>query len=367
METPLITSLFLLPLMITALVAFGVSPLVMRLYRKMGWVDDPDKQTHAKVVHTKAVPRGGGLVIMAALAVGVVWFLGLDKHSLGILIGAVIIAGVGVWDDVKNASPYVRLVLGFLAAGVVVAAGIGIAFITNPVGEGVIMLNQPQIPIYLLGNMRTIWVLADVLALIWIVWCMNMINWSKGLDGQLPGVVVIAAVIIAMLSFRFTEDVTQWSVTILAAITAGAYLGFLPWNWYPQKMMPGYGGGALAGFLLAVLSILSGAKLATLILVLAIPMIDAGYVIVRRLKEGKSPVWGDRGHFHHKLMDLGWNKPKIAVFYWLVTLVLGLMALQLNARQKVFTIVLLILMFGAVLLWVNYFISSSRRSDRASG
>ncbi len=229
------------------------------------------------------------------------------------------------------------------------------------------MLNQPQIPIYLLGNMRTIWVLADVLALIWIVWCMNMINWSKGLDGQLPGVVVIAAVIIAMLSFRFTEDVTQWSVTILAAITAGAYLGFLPWNWYPQKMMPGYGGGALAGFLLAVLSILSGAKLATLILVLAIPMIDAGYVIVRRIKEGKSPVWGDRGHFHHKLMDLGWNKPKIAVFYWLVTLVLGLMALQLNARQKVFTIVLLILMFGAVLLWVNYFISSSRRSDRASG
>lgn len=367
MDAPLITSLFFIPLVVTALVAFLVSPLVIRLYRQMGWVDDPKKQTHAKVVHTRAVPRGGGLVVMAALAVGVVWFLGLDKHSLGVLIGAAIIAGVGVWDDIRDVSPYVRLALGFLAAGVVVAVGIGIAFITNPLGGGVIMLNQPQIPIYLLGKMRTIWVLADIFALIWIVWCMNMINWSKGLDGQLPGVVVIAAVIIVLLSLKFTEDVTQWSVTILAAITAGAYLGFLPWNWYPQKMMPGYGGGALAGYLLAVLSILSGAKLATLILVLAIPMIDAGYVIVRRIKDKKSPVWGDRGHFHHKLMDLDWSKPKIAIFYWLVTLGLGLMALQLNARQKLFTIVLLILMFGAVLLWVNYFISSSKRSGRASG
>jgi UDP-GlcNAc:undecaprenyl-phosphate/decaprenyl-phosphate GlcNAc-1-phosphate transferase len=194
-----------------------------------------------------------------------------------------------------------------------------------------------------------------------------MLNWSKGVDGQLPGIVVIAALVIGVLSWRFTEDVTQWKVIGLSAITAGAYLGFLPWNFYPQKMMPGYGGGALAGYLLAVLSILSGAKLATLILVLGIPMIDAVYVIINRLRKRQSPVWGDRGHFHHKLMDLKWGKRRIAIFYWLVTLILGVVALQLNARQKAFTIVLLALTFGGILLWANYFIISSKRPDRDNG
>jgi UDP-GlcNAc:undecaprenyl-phosphate/decaprenyl-phosphate GlcNAc-1-phosphate transferase len=249
----------------------------------------------------------------------------------------------------------------------VVGSGIGIAFVTNPLGGGVWRLDQLQIPLYLFGSLHTIWVWSDIFALIWIVWCMNMLNWSKGVDGQLPGIVVIAAIVIGLLSLRFTEDVTQWSVVILASITAGAYMGFLPWNFYPQKMMPGYGGGALSGYLLAVLSILSGAKLATLILVLGIPMIDAVYVMANRLHEKRSPVWGDRGHFHHKLMDLGWGKRRIAVFYWLVTLILGLVALQLNARQKTFTIVLLTLTFGGILLWVNSFITSSKRFGHGNG
>jgi UDP-GlcNAc:undecaprenyl-phosphate GlcNAc-1-phosphate transferase len=257
--------------------------------------------------------------------------------------------------------------MGVLAAAIVVSVGIGIAFVTNPLGDGVIYLNQPQIPVMVLGKMRTIWIWADLIAILWIVWCMNMINWSKGLDGQLPGVVIVAAVIVAALSLRYTEDVTQWSVSILAGITAGAYLGFLPWNIFPQKMMPGYGGGSLAGYLLAVLSILSGAKLATLVLVLAVPMIDAIYVIGRRLSKGKSPVWGDRSHFHHRLMDLGWSKRNVALFYWAVSALLGLATLQLNPRQKVITIVIIAVAFGVVLLWLHYFTLSSRRSDRVNG
>jgi UDP-GlcNAc:undecaprenyl-phosphate GlcNAc-1-phosphate transferase len=196
---------------------------------------------------------------------------------------------------------------------------------------------------------------------------MNMINWSKGLDGQLPGMVVVAAAVIGGVSLRYTEDLTQWSVTMLAGITAGAYFGFLPWNFFPQKMMPGYGGGSLAGYLLAVLSILSGAKLATLVLVLAVPMIDAGYVIIRRLSKGKSPVWGDRTHFHHKLLDMGWSKRKIAIFYWVISALLGLITLQLNPWQKAVTIGLITFTFGVLLLWLNYFTMSSKPSDRANG
>jgi UDP-GlcNAc:undecaprenyl-phosphate GlcNAc-1-phosphate transferase len=244
--------------------------------------------------------------------------------------------------------------LGFIAAGVVVAAGVGIPYISNPLIPGqVIDLSQPQIPIWILGKLRTIWLAADLLALIWIVGAMNFVNWSKGLDGQLPGIVVVSATVIGILSMRFVDDVTQWPVIILAFILAGAYLGFLPFNFYPQKIMPGYGGGALAGYFLAVLAILSGAKLATAILVLGVPMIDAIYSILRRLIAGKSPVWGDRGHLHHKLMDWGWGKRRIAVFYWLMSAILGFVALQLNSAQKLYTMILIAVAIGGLLLWLN--------------
>jgi UDP-GlcNAc:undecaprenyl-phosphate GlcNAc-1-phosphate transferase len=367
MDFLILLKIFILPLAVGAVIAYLASPLVLMLYRRFGWLDDPIKHHHEKVVHTYAVPRGGGLVIFMALFAGVVLFLGLDKHSLGILAGALVLTLTGVVDDVRDLNPYARLVAGVVAALLVVGVGIGIAFVTNPLGEGVIFLNQPQIPVWFWGKLRTIWILADVFALIWIVWCMNMINWSKGLDGQLPGMVVVAAAVIGGVSLRYTEDLTQWSVTMLAGITAGAYFGFLPWNFFPQKMMPGYGGGSLAGYLLAVLSILSGAKLATLVLVLAVPMIDAGYVIIRRLSKGKSPVWGDRTHFHHKLLDMGWSKRKIAIFYWVISALLGLITLQLNPWQKAVTIGLITFTFGVLLLWLNYFTMSSKPSDRANG
>jgi UDP-GlcNAc:undecaprenyl-phosphate GlcNAc-1-phosphate transferase len=330
-------------------------------------MDDPAISPHPKKVHTQPVPRGGGLVVSAVVLVAMGLFLGWSKQTMGIGLGIGVIALMGWWDDVFDLNPYLRLLVGFVAAALVVAAGIGISYVTNPFGGGVVDLSRPQIAFHFMGSLHTIWVISDMFALLWIVWCMNMLNWSKGLDGQLPGVVVVAAIIVGILSMRFTGDRAQWPVVILAAITAGAYLGFLPWNFWPQKMMPGYGGGTLAGYLLAVLSILSGAKLATLILVLGIPMIDAVWVMIRRIARGHSPVWGDRRHLHHRLLQLGWSKPKIAVFYWMMTLLLGLVALQLNPRQKAFTILLIGFSFGAMWLWVHYFITSSRRRGRDSG
>jgi UDP-GlcNAc:undecaprenyl-phosphate GlcNAc-1-phosphate transferase len=367
MDIAIFIKTFFLPLSVATVVAYIASPIVIALYRQFGWVDDPEKNPHPKVTHTRSVPRGGGIVIFIALLAGVLVFLGINKYSLSLLSGALILAIVGIIDDVKNINPYARLLVGVAAALMVVLSGIGIAFITNPLGDGVIYLNQPQIPVYIFGQLHTIWIIADLFAVLWILWCMNMINWSKGLDGQLPGQVIIASLVIALLSLRFTEDITQWSVVILASITAGAYLGFLPWNFFPQKMMPGYGAGSIAGYLLAILSILSGAKVATLIIVLIIPMMDAVYVIMGRLSRGQSPVWGDRSHFHHRLLDLGWSKSKVALFYWGLTLIMGIVALQLNSRQKAFTILLIALVFGAIVLWFNNFISSSKQSDPDSG
>ena len=335
------------------LVSFLATPLTVLIFKKKRLFDDPKKHQHPKVVHTYPVPRGGGIPIFLGLLASFL-FLPPDKHLIGILLGAGITLLVGLLDDrfEEKIHPLLRLGSNFFAAGVVVLAGIGIAWVNNPFG-GIIPLDQPQYCLFLLGETRCLWLLADLVALFWIAWTMNFVGWSGGIEGQLPGVVVIAALTIAGISLKFSADITQWPVLILALVTAGAYLGFLPWNFYPQKIMPGYSGKSLAGFLLAVLSILSTAKIFTLMLVLAIPLIDAGYLVIKRLFSGKSPIWGDREHFHHRLLALGWGKKKIAIFYWLITAGLGVLALNLNSRQKFYTMFMLITLFLSLILWLN--------------
>jgi len=351
---PLFFNLALLPGIIAASIAFLATPLVIKLAKKINIIDDPTKHKHTKVIHTYPVPRGGGLATFIAIVVASFIFLPIDKHLVGIMSGAVVLTIIGILDDKYDLNPYLRLFFGFLAAAMPIAAGIGIAFISRP-GGGIIDLSQPQISFMLFGKARSIWILADIFALGWIVFIMNMLNMgAKGVDGQLPGVVVVAAIAIAALSLKFSADITQWPVIVLASILAGAYLGFLPWNFYPQKIMPGYAGSTLAGYLLAVLSILSTTKVGILMVVLGVPLIDTGYVILRRILAGKSPVWGDRGHLHHRLLDIGWGKRKVAVFYWLITFVLGILALYLNTSFKLYTMVGVTLAIGALLLWITY-------------
>ncbi len=282
-------------------------------------------------------------------------FLPVDKHLLGIILGATVTLIVGLLDDKLDLNPYLRLLANGLAASCVVGAGIGIAFVTNPLHGGVIHLDQPQINYVLFGGWHSIWILSSLFGLFWIVWNMNIVGWSSGIDGQLPGFVVIAAVVIGVLGLRVSQDITQWPVIVLAAACAGAYLGFLPWNFYPQKIMPGYSGKSLAGFFLAVLAILSGAKVATMILVLGIPMADAILSIIRRITAGHSPVWGDRGHLHHKLLDLGFSKRMIAIFYWFFAATLGMGALFLNSQQKFYAIVMVFVILVAFSFWFRLF------------
>jgi len=261
---------------------------------------------------------------------------------------------VGFLDDKYDLNPYLRLFLGFFAASIPIAAGIGIAFVTNPFG-GIIDLSQPQIAFNLFGSTHTIWLLSDLFALFWVTFLMNVVNMgAKGVDGQLTGVTVISALTIAALSLKFSADIAQWPVIILAGITAGAFSGFLPWHIFPQKIMPGYGGSTLAGYLLAVLSILATAKVGILVVVLGVPLIDTGYTILRRIASGKSPVWGDTGHLHHKLLDLGLTKSQVAVFYWSVTAVLGILALNLNTTLKIYTMVGIAVLLGGLLIWLTY-------------
>lgn len=353
MNSILVKNLIFNPFLLAFLISFLLTPLVISIYRQAGWVDDPRKTRRLKDTHFYPVPRGGGIPIFLALAISSLLLLPADQHLMGIIWGVALLTVIGILDDRLNLNPYLRLIICFIAAGIVVSSGIGIGFITNPLG-GIIKLDQPRINFYLFGEQRSIWILADLFALFWIVFLTNIVNWSKGFDGQLPGIVGIAGLTIALLALRFSADVTQWPVAILAAITAGSYFGFLPYNFYPQKIMPGYGGGSLAGFMLAILAILSTTKVGTAIMVLGVPFIDAIYSIIRRILSGRSPVWGDRGHLHHKLLDeWHWGKRKTAFFYWLITALLGGLALNLNSLHKFYTMAMLAVFIGGLLLWFN--------------
>lgn len=354
-----------LPLVLGLAISWLVTPMMIYVYRSLGWVVDSKKNKHPAHVHDKPVPKGGGIPVALGTLIPILLLLPLDKHLVAIIFAGLLVVVVGILDDIYDLSPYLRLGTNLLAALIVVGAGIGISFVTNPLG-GIIHLDQLRWNFFLFGEWRTIVVWADLFALIWIPFVMNAINWSSGLDGQIAGVVPIAAISLGLLSFSFGGDVTQWPVAVAAFALAGAFLGYLPFSFFPQKTMPGYGGTSFAGFMLATLAILSTTKVGTAWVVLGVPLMDAVYVGTRRILSGKSPFRGDNKHLHHRLLEIGWSKRRIAVFYWAVTGVLGLLALNLNSRQKLITMLLISIGLGGFLLWIS-FGKYLRQQDQDSG
>ncbi len=352
----------------TALLAtFFATPLVIRLAFRLGLVDDPKHRWHPARTHKGTIPRAGGLALFLGAAVAILLFLPVTKLTIGIVIAGTLLTLVGLADDKRDVHPYLRLATNATAAILVVGMGAGIPFITNPITGTILRLDSLRIQFDLWGP-HSVVVWADLLAFIWIMWTMNIIGWSAGVDGQMPGIVPIAAATLGLLSLRYSvTDPEQLWVTVLAAIVCGAFLGFLPWNMYPQKIMPGYGGKTLAGLLLALLGILSFAKLGTALLVLGIPMMDAGYTLLRRLGRRRPLTRADRGHLHHRLLDLGWGKRRVALFYWGVSAILGAIALTVSSQQKVLTLLVVAVTVGGFLLWVQFFSQLSNPHGPDSG
>ncbi len=359
-------NLTVVPFLIALIVSLVITPLTIFVFTKLGFVVDPKKSPHPAHIHKEPVPKGGGIPVFLAVMMTAMLLLKPDQHLVAILLAMTVTLVVGLLDDIKNMRPLPRLGFNLVSALIVVGGGIGIAYVTNPFGQGILDLSVPRFSFWLFGETREIWIWSDLFALLWIPFLMNAVNWSSGVDGQASGVVAIAAFVIGLLSLTYSADVTQWPVAVLAFGLSGAFLGLTVFHFFPQKIMPGYSATTLAGLLLAILSILSTTKVGTAVMVLGLPLIDAGYTIIRRLVAGKSPFWGDRGHLHHKLLDLGWGRRRVAIFYWSITALLGILALNLTARMKLFAIVGLAVGIAGLLLWI-YFGSSSRQPDRGSG
>lgn len=357
--------LIFFPAFFAFVVASVTTFIIIKIAPLLGIVDIPGKRKHPANIHTHAVARGGGIPLFLAILASSLVFLPLEPRLAAILFGAFIIVLLGFLDDKWDISPYWRLLGQIGAAVVVVFSGVSIHFATNPLG-GIFDFSKTVVNINILGQEYSFLPLAIIFGVLWIVFFANAVSWSSGVDGQLSGVVVIASLVIAFLSLRFWPEAPEWPVAILAFSTAGAFLGFLPWHIYPQKIMPGFGGATLAGYMLAVLSILATAKVGALLVVLGIPVIDALYVILRRVVQGRSPVWADRGHLHHRLLDLGWSKQRVTFFYWIATLLLGILALNLNSQHKFYTIVGVSIIVGIFLLWISSF-RLSKQQGRDSG
>ncbi len=358
----------ILPTIISFLLTVLTVPLTILLAKKFKLVDNPKVRIHPAHTQKRIVPRAGGLAVFTGIVITILAFTPLEKTTVGILAGLFILLLIGLLDDrYQNLSPYLRLAAQFIAAGIAVGSGIGIRFITNPLG-GIIHFDTILLQFNTFGAHHIIF-LADLLAVIWIIWVINMINWSKGVDGQMPGVTTVCALILGLLSLKLnlSPDLTQLNLAKLAFITAGSALGLLIFNWHPAKIFPGFSGSGILGFMIAVLAILSGGKLATAGLVLLIPATDFAYTFFRRILSGRSPVWGDRGHLHHKLLEKGFSHRQIALFYILGSVILGTAALSLSSQGKLFAASIVGIVILGGILWLNFFGALSKQRAPDSG
>lgn len=329
-----------------------ITAVCVKLFKKIGLVDDPKQHIHPGIIHTKPIPRGGGIPLFLGAFISALLFLPINNTTIAIFASSFIMLIIGVLDDKQNSrsrdvSPYFRFLVNIVTAVVIVGSGISIHFITNPFGGGLIQLDALRLPIINL-------LLSDIVSVLWLIWVMNMVNWSKGVDGQMPGIVAISAIVIGILSLRLDPSGTGNLIDAqLSFIVAGSAIGFLIFNFHPAKIFPGYGATSIY-LLLGVVSILSSAKLATAVLVMGVPLVDFVFTIIRRVANKKSPFHGDNKHLHHNLLKLGYSQRQIALFYWSISAILGLISLTLSAKSKVFALIMLTVIVGGAVLFLHF-------------
>ncbi len=328
-----------------ATIAYFLTPIVRRRAIRLGVVDRPNHRR----VNTRPVPRSGGLAIAAAfLTVAVVLVLLnlqfrwirlpalLDGGDLvALLAGAAVAALIGALDDLLDLRARWQLLgqLG-LALGAV-ALGIGIRSVNNPFVDGLIPFDG---------------VVMVAITVLWIIGMINSVNFIDGLDGLSSGIGVIAALTLGVISLTTQVAGGQPFVALLCFAFAGSLLGFLRWNFHPASIFPGTSGTMFIGYTLAVLSILGSAKVAVALLVLGIPIIDAFWIIVRRLFARRSPFTPDRGHIHHRLLDLGLSHRQTVVLIYGICGALGILSLVLTGVDHVYAFLGVFVGTGILLL-----------------
>ena len=325
-------------LLTAAAVCLAATPGVGRLARRVGAVDRPGE---SRRVHDHPIPRLGGLALFLGFLTATLLFSMLSEAIRGILYGCLLILALGAADDLMDLNPWVKLVVQLAAAGIAVYHGVMIRFLTNPnifARQG-IDLGALSVPVTLL----------------WIVGMTNALNLIDGLDGLAAGVAGISCACMLAVSL-FLPETSE--VSVLLAALGGACLGFLPYNRNPARIFMGDTGALLLGYVLSTVSVLGLFKMYTVVtftmplLILALPLFDTLFAIVRRLWHGESPMKADRGHIHHRLLAMGLDQKQTVMILYALSAVLGLAAVMLAADGAARFWLLILAMVIALGAWL---------------
>lgn len=318
-------------LAVSFLVALITTPIVKELAYKMGAVDDPKKDKDpGRRMHSRPVPRMGGLAIFLGFMVSSLLFVRLEPQVRGLMLGAVIIVVLGIFDDIYDLRAMFKFGVQIAAALVAVLAGNVVQTLSNP---NIFSQN----PYWDLG-----W-LGIPFSVIWIVAITNAVNLIDGLDGLACGVSSISSMTLLVIALIVGEAQTS----ILVAALVGGCLGFLPYNLNPAKIFMGDTGSTFLGFALGVISIQGLFKVYTIIsfvvpfLMLGLPIFDTAFAFIRRIAHGQSPMHPDRSHVHHRLIDMGFSQKQAVAILYVLSAILGLSAVVLTTSGALRAMLLL--------------------------
>lgn len=338
---------------VAAVLSYFFTPPVKNFAHKVGAIDVPKD---ARRMHKKPIPRLGGLAIYGGFLCSILIFGQLDETMLCVLLGAAIIVALGIFDDALALGAKLKFVVQIVAAAIPVCIGdlqIGLFTNLNPLSDT---------PFVHLG------ILAVPVTIIWIVGITNAVNLIDGLDGLAVGVSSIAA--ITMLAVALLTG--NMPIAITMAALAGACIGFMPYNLNPAKIFMGDTGSTFLGYMLATVSIMGLFKFYAVIsfavpfLILGLPIFDTANAIIRRVAAGRSPMSPDRGHVHHKLIDMGFNQKQAVAILYAISATLGLTAVVLTSSGEVKAIVLLLAVLAAILVGACIIYGAEHWSKHAS-
>ncbi|MGE4485281.1 MAG: MraY family glycosyltransferase [Oscillospiraceae bacterium] len=318
----------LLALAVALIISFLATPPVKAFAQKVGAIDVP---TEARRVHDHPIPRLGGLAIFLAFIMSVVIFADVNRQVQGILLGAVVVVIVGVIDDIYPLPALLKFGMQILAALIAVYHGVVIQIISNP-------------NIFSTAEFLPLGVLAIPITVLWIVGITNSVNLIDGLDGLAVGVSAIASLTMLVISLAVADR----NVIVILAALAGACIGFMPYNLNPAKIFMGDTGALLLGYVLATVSIIGFFKFYAIIsfavpfLALGLPLFDTAFAFCRRILHGQNPMSPDRGHFHHRLIDMGLSQKQAVAILYSISAVLGLSAVVITTSGEMKALILII-------------------------
>ena len=325
-------------LAVALIISLVATPPVKWFAERVGAIDVPKDNRR---VHKTPIPRLGGLAIFIGFILSVVIFAEIDREVQGILLGALVIVTVGVVDDIVQMRAWQKFLGQIIAALIPVFHGVIIDLVSNP-------------NIFALSDYLTLGYLSLPLTVLWIVGITNAVNLIDGLDGLAVGVSTISSLTMLIVALLVTAD---GNVALILAALAGACLGFMPYNLNPAKIFMGDTGALLLGYLLATMSIQGLFKFYAVIsfavpfVALALPILDTSFAILRRVLKGKSPMEPDRGHFHHRLLDLGFSQKQAVFIIYLISGFLGMIAVIMTSSGQI-RVIFTLLAFLVVLIFV---------------